>query len=116
MISLDSASDQSPVFWYISSSGQQWESWGLSDVRETFKVTVWEGFHSPLYFNINNQYEQKLEFFINDAIVNLMSDHQTITWPFPDFYLALISSSKLKKSCLVVGGGGPTHYNPYLRV
>ena len=39
------------------------------------------------------------------------SDHQTITWPSPDPYLALITSFKLKKS-LVVGGGGGGWINP----
>ena len=34
------------------------------------------------------------------------SDHQTITWLSPDPYLALISSFKLKKSLVVVVGGG----------
>ena len=47
-------------------------------------------------------------------------DHLTIIWPFPDHYLTIISRFELNKSCLVVVGwvviGGPTHYNPYLRV
>ena len=42
--------------------------------------------------------------------------HLTIIWPFPDRYLTLIRSLWLKESCLVGGGGGLTHYKPYLRV